>query len=81
MRYVLWEELDLEKQGSFHDSRGIAAVFHTSVSRKIDIQIIRESDMVCSTITNYRKIETDAQPLSKKMSTGTVFGSEVNCHN
>jgi len=60
VRYILWEKLDPEKQDSFHDSRGIAAVFHTSVSRKIDTIIIRESYVIYSKI-NYREYQTDAQ--------------------
>lgn len=57
VKYILWEELDLEKQDSFHDSRGIAAVFHTSVSRKTDTQAIKRllHDLV------YRKYRTVAQ--------------------
>lgn len=59
-RCILWEKLDLEKQDSFHDSRDTAAVFHTSVTRKIETQVIREPCMICSKITGYRKYKTHA---------------------
>lgn len=62
VRYILWEELDLERQDSFHDSRGTAAVFHTSVPRKTDTQVIQESYTAYSKITNYRKYRTQYSP-------------------
>lgn len=79
VKYIPWEELDLEKQDSFHDSRGIAAIFHISVSRKIDTQV-KKNYIICPKIMNYRKKRTNAQyssqPLSRKVSTETVLGSK-----
>lgn len=80
VKYIPWEELDLEKQDSFHDSRGIAAIFHISVSRKIDTQVKKKNYIICPKIMNYRKKRTNAQyssqPLSRKVSTETVLGSK-----